>query len=134
MAACSTASLGALSLAGGAGLGQAFTGPSPMCASLSRMVSDDPENYPSYAEEARRQGCQVGTAPSPNGNGDDTAMWGFLSNLVGAVPGMIHGPTPGTPPPLVQYPAARTGIAMLPLIALGVVVWMVARPARRRRD
>ncbi len=135
MPACSTASLGALATLGqGGDYGPAF------CSYYRGLSQQEQERYPvdAFLACGRGTGWQESAAPGAppanggngNGNGNDTAMWGFLSSLVGAVPGMIHGQPPTAPPPLVRQPAARTGAVMLPLIAVGVVVWMFAQGRR----
>ncbi len=142
MPACSTASLGALSSLGGHRLGQSYID----CDWYNALPQIERDRQPAeYALACRGQtggvwtgGPAGGGAPAGNGNGNGGAGIGdvFVS-LFGALPGVItgiRGPGPAQPPPLVQQPAARTGMVMLPLIAVGVVVWMFARGAGRRRD
>ena len=141
MPACSTASLGALSLAG-RGLGQSYID----CDWYNALPLIERDRLPAeYAIACRGQSGGVwtaapaggGGAPTPTGNGNGNGdLADVLTSMFGAA-GQIFGGRgqPGAPPPpLVQQPAARTGMVMLPLIAVGVVIWMFARGGGRRRD
>jgi hypothetical protein len=144
MPVCSTASLGALSLAGCArssgcaqGLGQAGRYDAQFCADFRSRSADWQATFPPEAYYA----CYGGGAPAPagapvpagNGNGG-TAVEDVLVALFGAVPGTItaiRGDRPPgyfPPPP----PPRRAGAGMFGLLAVGVVVWMLA--AGRDRD
>lgn len=137
MPACSTASLGALSLSG-RGLGQGSKYDASFCAWYDAQPFTTQNTFPAAAGTACDQLAAGGAVPSgaPSGNGGNggAGLAEVLTALFGAVPGTItaiRGPAGGRPPPQYQPPAQRAGMGMLGLVAIGVVVWMFAAQGRR---
>lgn len=137
MPACSTASLGALSLAA---LGQGGDYGPGFCSFYRGLSQREQERYPVDAFLACGRGTawqeNGGAAPAPNGNGGNggTGLEDVLVALFGAVPGTItaiRGPGAAPPPAYAPAQARRAGMGMLGLVAIGVVVWMFAAQGRR---